>query len=241
MLKGAFDKLGVDGTVIVHVSLSSFGWVCGGAQTVIRALLGCRNVIMASYTGYNTDPSGWVYPSIPESWIDVIRDGMPGYDENLSQSEGVGVVSECFRCLDGVKRSNHPRASFLAYGEDAEFIVSSNGYDFPFGRGTPLGRAYELDAKILLLGVGFNVINSQYLSYYLADMEKEEEICKSKVGDEWVEYLDHPRGLDIKEKFREINEDYFKTVSSIMIGNAKCYLVSQRDLVDFTQKRLEDG
>ena len=40
--------LGEGATVIVHTSLSSFGYVVGGAETVIQALMGCADSLRDS-------------------------------------------------------------------------------------------------------------------------------------------------------------------------------------------------
>ena len=63
-------KLGIThgDDVIVHVSMSKIGWVCGGTQTVIEALLSAvgsgGTIIMPAQTTDNSDPAEWLQPSI---------------------------------------------------------------------------------------------------------------------------------------------------------------------------------
>jgi len=249
LLVEGLQKLGVNKgmTILCHLSMSSLGWVCGGTQCIIQALMKTvsenGNIIMASYTGYNSDPEEWEYPPVPESWISIIKKELPPYDKELSPTGGVGRVSESFRSVNGVKRSNHPRSSFLAWGKHAEHIVSYQGYDYPFGPDGPLGKAYDLNAYILMVGVDYSVINSFYLAYYLAEINSKQTVtCRSVINKdgkrEWVQYDDYVRDITI---FKDIYRSYIKNnnIGDVKIGNAYCRLIPQRGLVDFAKKRLE--
>lgn len=59
-------------TVMVHTSLGSLGYVCGGAQAVIEALLDCvgeeGTIMMPTQSWKNLDPSTGVYWQEPEEW-----------------------------------------------------------------------------------------------------------------------------------------------------------------------------
>ena len=63
----AFDALGLEkgSTLMVHSSLSKFGYVCGGAQTVIEALLETvgeeGTVMMPTQSWKNLDPEDGVH------------------------------------------------------------------------------------------------------------------------------------------------------------------------------------
>ena len=66
----AFQELGMQQgmTVMVHSSLSSLGYVCGGAQTVIRALLETvtreGTIVMATESWKNLDPDAGVHNEV---------------------------------------------------------------------------------------------------------------------------------------------------------------------------------
>ena len=62
--------------LLVHSSLSSMGWVCGGAVSVIRALetvLGDQGtLIMPTHSGDLSNPEEWNNPPVNESWWQTI-------------------------------------------------------------------------------------------------------------------------------------------------------------------------
>jgi aminoglycoside 3-N-acetyltransferase len=64
-----------------------------------------------------------------------------------------GAVVECFRHLPDTIRSPHPHLSLAAHGPQAHSIVDEQPLARGTGQASPLGRLYELDALILLLGV----------------------------------------------------------------------------------------
>lgn len=254
MLKSDLENLGVKPgmVIVVHSSLSSLGWVCGGPQAVVLALMDTvtlnGTIIMPTYTGWNSDPASWKSPAVPDEWVALIRDHMPTFDPNLSMTKSMGVIVECFRKHDSVLRSSHPRASFAACGKHAEYIINDHSLDFPFGENTPLARAYEKNAYILLIGTNYGVVNSWYLSAYRSQRLKsvkriKAEKCYAAVKENgkrsWKEYLDYSR--EYKYFFEEIGKEFEKTdkVVNGLIGHANSKLMSLVETVDFGQKWME--
>src|SRR3569833_1910258 len=70
-----FRALGIreGDTLLVHSSLGSLGWVCGGAEAVVRALLtplGQEGTLaVPTQTEDNSDPKEWKQPPVPEEWV----------------------------------------------------------------------------------------------------------------------------------------------------------------------------
>ncbi|HAH62667.1 MAG TPA: AAC(3) family N-acetyltransferase, partial [Treponema sp.] len=127
-LERDFTELGVKpGMVLIaHTSLSSLGWVCGGAVSVILALetvlTGKGTLIMPAHSGDLSDPANWCNPPVPEAWIETIRKEMPCFDKDLTPTRGIGKIPETFRKQKSVLRSSHPQVSFAAWGKNKEFI-----------------------------------------------------------------------------------------------------------------------
>lgn len=95
----ALEKVGVcKGQVLmVHTSLSSLGYVCGGAQVVIEALLegvGREGTIMMPTQSWkNLDPATGVHWEVSESCWPLIRENWPAYDKNITPTNTMGAVA----------------------------------------------------------------------------------------------------------------------------------------------------
>ncbi|WP_299574252.1 aminoglycoside N(3)-acetyltransferase [uncultured Williamsia sp.] len=154
-------ELGVTsgGVVLVHCSLSSIGQVDGGAPTVVdafRTALGPRGTLVTpAFSGTITDPcrSGIVGATDPDVW--ATRDQVPLYDPATTPTE-TGAIPTAVLAEPGRRRSPHPQASVAAVGADADAICRDQPLSFALGENSPFSRLVELDATIVLLGVGHN-------------------------------------------------------------------------------------
>jgi aminoglycoside 3-N-acetyltransferase len=171
-LRRELQALGVQPgmTLAVHSSLSSLGFVVGGAVAVILALedaLGAGGTLaMPTHTGDLEDPGEWQNPPVPKPWLAAMRADFPAYDAALTPTYLMGAIPECFRKQRGSLRSNHPIASWAARGPNATFISSEHELAWAQGEGSPLARLYELDAHVLLLGVGYGNSTCFHLAEY---------------------------------------------------------------------------
>lgn len=227
------------GTLLVHASMSSLGWVCGGAVTVVEAL---RNVLGSSgtlvvptHSAGNSDPAAWANPPVPEAWWPVIRDEMPGFDTHITPSAGMGAVPELVRTAPGAARSAHPQSSFAAVGPEAARITAGHALESGMGEASPLARLYDLGASVLLLGVGHANNSSFHLAEYRVPRPRRHRTAAAVLSDgaqQWVPYDDIE--LDSGD-FEDLGADFDATGGTVVgrVGSADCRLFGQRAAVDF--------
>ncbi|MCJ2532422.1 MAG: AAC(3) family N-acetyltransferase [Candidatus Thermoplasmatota archaeon] len=249
-LEADLNRLGITpGTVLlVHSSLSSLGWVCGGPVAVVLALesvLGSEGtLVMPSHTGDVSEPSHWKNPPVPESWWKTIRESMPAYDSNFTPTRGMGAIAEGFRGREGVLRSSHPSESFAARGPKADAVVDNHSLDFPTGDQSPLARIYDLDGTVLLLGVDYLNATSLHLAEYRANYpgkKTKQRGAPITVEDKrnWVQFQDFEWD---DSDFNLIGKDFADStglVKSGPIGSGHGLLMPQRQLVDYAQGWIE--
>jgi aminoglycoside 3-N-acetyltransferase len=236
--------LGVEAgqTVLVHGSLSSLGWVCGGAQAVVKALQRVvtddGTIVMPTHSPGNMDPADMGNPPVPESWYETVREQMPPYRPAVTPTRGMGVIAECFRSCPGVRRSDHPQHSFAAWGADAEFVTDDHSLAYSFGEESPLARVYELGGDVLFLGTDHATNTSLHLAEYRSDLDIETTTQASAIlvdGErEWVEWPDLAfSDEDFPTCGAAFERDHTEAVASDTVGVGDATLLDQPQLVDF--------
>jgi aminoglycoside 3-N-acetyltransferase len=235
-------------TVLVHTKMSALGWIAGGPVAIIQALLRVLTpsgtLMMPSFTPDNTDPANWQNPPVPEHWWPIIRQHMPPYDPRTTPTRGIGQVAETFRRWPGVIRSANPDASFAAIGPNAEYLTANHTALEPlFGDDSPIGKLYELDGYVFMLGPDHGNNTSLHLAEYRADIPKRylREGTSMLVDGvrQWVEY--DLRDLDDSD-FPELGDAYeaANNIPRGRVGKAEVRFTKQRPLVDFAVKWLEE-
>lgn len=234
-------------TIMVHTSLGSLGFVCGGPQVVIEALLESvgpeGTIMMPTQSWKNLDPAAGVHWQEPEQWWPLIREHWPAYDKRITPTNTMGAVAEMFRTWPGTLRSDHPARSVAANGRQAQYLTQRHTLSNIFGDGSPVGRLYELDGYVLLIGVGYDKNTSLHLadaraSYpgkhnvteYSAVLEDGQRVWKGYS----TLYVDGADFTQIGAAFEQAHP-----VCKAPLGNGTITLMKQRTLVDFAVEWME--
>jgi aminoglycoside 3-N-acetyltransferase len=213
-----------DGVIVVHTAFSAFG---GGAGTPADLIAGLR---MAA------GPHGTVVmPSMSDD------DEQP-FDPQNTPCAGMGIVADTFWRMPGVNRSDSPHA-FAAVGPHAAEITAPHPIDVPHGLDSPVGRAYELDAEVLLLGVGHDANTTVHLAENVAGVRYKLPKYATVVRD----------GTLVRHQYREIDHccANFARLDSWLEGDghqqrgfiagAPARLISARDIVVTALDQLREN
>jgi aminoglycoside 3-N-acetyltransferase len=137
--------------VIVHASLSAFGQVNGGSETILGALMASYNTIMMptfTYVTMITPESGPPGNGITYgSGIDSNRIA-EFFTPGLPADRTMGIISEALRRYSKANRSMHPILSFA--GVNAETALQAQTFSQPL---QPIHVLAKAGGWVLLLGV----------------------------------------------------------------------------------------
>jgi aminoglycoside N3'-acetyltransferase len=151
-------------------------------------------------------------------------------------------VADTFWRLPGVLRSDNNHA-FAAVGPLAEKILAPHPLDLPHGPDSPVGRVYELDGQVLLLGVDHGSNTTIHLCENMAGVRYRRDKYLTILKD----------GKPIRFEYREIDhccQNFFLVDGWLderglqkrgKVGNADARLIRSRDIVEVVTERLRQN
>ena len=126
-------------TVMLHTRMSAPGWVVGGSETVVRALLdavGPDGTLMA-YAGWDEHVFG--EDDLPPERRAAHRAQPPVFDPATALAfHENGRLPERIRTWPGAVHSGHPEAAMVAVGARAAWLAGDHPDDDAYGGDTPL-------------------------------------------------------------------------------------------------------
>lgn len=246
-LLNKFKELGIKpGMIIeVHCALSNFGYVCGGAKTVIDALIETigytGTLIMANHATENSEPTKWINPPINLNLAKSIRKNMPAFNKHNYDNFHMGKVANNLRMREGVIVSDHPTYSYLAWGKYAKLLCNRHSLHFPLSEESPTARLVELKASMLLLGVDFDCATCLHLAEYRADCRSIELDGAAIIKDgkrKWEKYLNLALNSEVFLDIQKILAKKEK-ITEIKINDLSAKLVRIDVAMDYAVNYLE--
>lgn len=216
--------------LLVYSSLSSFGYVHGGANTVIDALLKAvgqeGTVLVPTLTGKSTDG-----PQNP-----------PIFDVKETPC-WTGKIPATFMKLPQAKRSLHPTHSVSSIGPLTEFLIKNHENSMtPCGEESPYYRLAEKGGYILLIGVDQESNTTIHTAEELAEvpyhMQKEPTECtiidyKYK-GNRFTRRL-YLHKWGTSRQFQKIDDKLEKLgfMRKVKCGNSTLRLINSMQMIDW--------
>ena len=226
-------ELGNGDTVLVHSSLRSFGWVEGGPEAVIGALLsvvgprGC--VVMPTLTlGASESPAV--------------------FDVRESPSRS-GRITEVFRRRPDAWRSHHPTGSAAAVGWGAEQLTRFHK-DTPCDLLSPFGQVYLRDGCSLFLGAPwstntmFHVAEELAMPDYMRFAEFHDAVVVDEDGERrqvaFRRYNCYQSG--VKRDLASMGPIFEAAgvVRHTMIGSSDCRLIRAKDNIEISIRQIRE-
>ena len=164
------------------------------------------------------------------------------FDPKETSCVEMGVVADTFWRLPGVFRSNSPH-SFAALGAKAADITAEHPLDVPHGLNSPVGRVYELDGQVLLLGVGHDANTTIHLAENMAGVRyrrpKHSTIIRGGQPRRYdYSEIDHCcRNFNLLDEWLEAQGRQRQGI----IGHAQARLARSRDILDAALTHLREN
>jgi aminoglycoside 3-N-acetyltransferase len=252
MLTKDLRQLGVAGsdTVMLHVSVKAIGWVVGGPDVVIQALLevlGTEGTLMMLVSW---EDSPYELATWSQDMQKAYLEECPPFDPATSRSyRKWGILTEYLRTWPSAFRSNHPDASFAAVGALARWITENHPLQYGLGPGSPLAKLCETKGKVLVLGAPLNNITLLHYAENIARVPNKKTIHYrmpilrdgKRVWVDIEEFDTNGMLPGMKEYFEEIPREYLSSGkgSHGKVGAAQSYLIDASDLASFAVNWLE--
>ena len=246
------------GVLMVHTRMSSLGWLVGGTQTVVEALLeavGERGTLMA-YAGWEDDP--YHLAEWPEERRQAYLEELPPFHPLLSAADpDFGRIPERIRTWPGARASDAHVGRMVAVGARAEWLTADAHRDHVFGPGSPLARLVEAEGQVLLLGAPMETLTVLHHAEALVD-SPEKRLISYRIpfsdGEHvvWREICDHETSSPGAFRYERVvpkDVDAFEVIGrealaagvgrSGRVGEAECHLFPAAALVRFAVAWIE--
>jgi aminoglycoside 3-N-acetyltransferase len=250
-------QLGVrpGGVLMLHASVKAIGWIVGGPDVVLQALLDVLTPdgTLMMYVGW--EEAIYEMAEWPEEKRRAYLEECPPFDPATSRAyRKWSILTEYLRTWPGAQRSQHPEASVAAVGAQAAWITADHPLQYGYGRGSPLEKLCQSNAsggQVLLLGAPLNTLTILHHAEHLANVPNK-RIARYQMpilrdGQRvWADFEEFDTSLGIVDWE---GEDYFITIAREFlasgqgntgtVGAAQSHLFDAAALVRFGVEWME--
>lgn len=239
--------------VMLHASVRAVGWVVGGPDQVLAALLEVLGpegtlMMMVSWEDGTFEMAEW-----SEEKRRAYLEEAPPFDPARSRAyRKWSILTEYLRTWPGSCRSVHPDGSMAAVGRLAAWITADHPLRYGHGPGSPLAKLCEAGGKVLLLGAPFTSLTLLHYAEHLARVPGKRVVryrCPVLQAGRrvWVELEEYDTNSPIGEWE---GDGYFSLIPQEALGRglgrmgpvgaALCHLFDAAGLHRFAVQWLED-
>lgn len=245
------------GIAMVHARMSAIGWVVGGSETVVRALLDALGLdgTLAAYASWEDH----VYHEHdrPREHRDAYRAEPPAFDVATGEAaRDHGRIPERVRTWPGARRSTHPEASVVAVGPRARWLTDPHPDDDGYGARSPFARLVEAEGQVLMLGAPLDTVTLLHHAEAIARAPRKRTVTfrvavveDGGVTERIYTDIDTSTGAFAYDELG-LDEDEFAVIARAAlaagvgvrgrVGQAESHLFGARELTAFAVAWLED-
>ena len=240
--------------VMVHASVKAVGEVAGGPDQIHlvlkEALTGQGTLLMYAGCPSYVDEVGRGNLS-PGEEAEVLEK-LPPFDAVMARSaRDHGILVEFLRTWPESRVNSHV-TRFVAWGAQADYLFSSQPWDYAFGHDSALDRFAGLDGKILLLGCDHDTVTFLHYVEHIAEIP-DRRVARFKVPvlengtrvwRDMVEFDTSDAGAHQNwphRFFARLVDGYLSASQNRggCVGNAWCHLLPARELLRFARPVME--
>ena len=235
----AVDQTGLRSLqLMVHSSLRSFGWVLGGARSVIEGLLdqGCTVMVPTMTTPlYQITPPDDDRPSRNgidyETYLSdqTMTKKIYSPESNLI-NKSMGSIPKWVLGMKNRYRGNHPCQSFTAVGSRAAELVADQS---PLDVYNPIKKLSCSGGLIVLMGVGLTRMTALHLA---------EEMAGRNLFRRWAQGTNGPIRVAIggcSEGFDKLDAALSPIEQTLVVGESLWRIFSVSDLLNSASKAIQ--
>ncbi len=158
-------------TVMLHVSVRAIGWIVGGPDVVLRALLDVLTPAGTLMMYISWEDTTETMPHWPAERQAVYLAECPPFDPHRSRAKrSWSILTEYLRTWPGAHRSANPGASVVAVGAAAAWLATDHPLQFGYGAGSPLDKLCQSGGSVLLLGSPLDSITLLHHAEHMANV-----------------------------------------------------------------------